>query len=241
MSDAQPPGPPSEPVQPPPQPGQQQFGQPPPPYGQTGPGQVGTLTPGPPPKKRRIWLIVLLAVGLPLLLIGGCAALFLGSLGTAIEDAASPVAPASSTVLDDPSEDPSEEPTEDVTEEPTEEPSADPTTQAPKPKPTPTEPKMTRSQENAVESAQSYLESGAFSKKGLIEQLEYEDYSTKDAEFAVNHLEENDLVDWNAEAAESAQSYLDSGSFSRKGLIEQLKYEGFTQKQAEYGVKQAGF
>lgn len=92
MSHAQPPGPPSEPVQHPSQPGQQQFGQPPPPYGQTGPGPVGTLPPGPLPKKRRTWLIVLLAVGLPLLLIGGCGVYFLYNVGTAVEEAASPIA-----------------------------------------------------------------------------------------------------------------------------------------------------
>ena len=30
-------------------------------------------------------------------------------------------------------------------------------------------------------------------------------------------------------------------SFSRSGLIDQLKYEGFTREQAEYGVKQNGY
>ncbi len=48
-------------------------------------------------------------------------------------------------------------------------------------------------------------------------------------------------VDWNEQAAEKAQSYLDFMSFSRKGLIEQLVYEGFTKEQAEYGVKAVGY
>ncbi len=42
------------------------------------------------------------------------------------------------------------------------------------------------------------------------------------------------------QAAKMAQSYLDTMAFSRSGLIKQLKYEGFTQQQAEYGVKTVG-
>jgi hypothetical protein len=33
--------------------------------------------------------------------------------------------------------------------------------------------------------------------------------------------------------------YLDTGGFSRSGLIEQLVFEGVTRAQAEYGVQQA--
>ena len=98
------------------------------------------------------------------------------------------------------------------------------------------------SQENAIESAQSYLDFGAFSESGLIEQLSSpygEGFSKADAEFAVSHIK----VDWNAEAAESAATYLENGSFSRQGLIEQLESEygeGFTHAQAVYGVNQTG-
>ena len=35
-------------------------------------------------------------------------------------------------------------------------------------------------------------------------------------------------------------AYLDYSHFSRSGLISQLKYEGFTTKQATYGVTKAG-
>lgn len=38
------------------------------------------------------------------------------------------------------------------------------------------------------------------------------------------------------QADKSAKSYLEYSSFSRQGLIDQLKYEGFSQSQAEYGV-----
>jgi Host cell surface-exposed lipoprotein len=59
---------------------------------------------------------------------------------------------------------------------------------------------MTKSQEQAIGSAEDYLEYSHFSKKGLIEQLEYEDFSKKDARFAVEHVK----VDWNKQAAGSA-------------------------------------
>ena len=98
------------------------------------------------------------------------------------------------------------------------------------------EPEFTASQENAISTAESYLDFGAFSKSGLIDQLKFEKYSAADARFAVNHI----TVNWNEQAAKSAASYLDFGSFSRQGLIDQLKFEGFTTQQATYGVNTTG-
>src|SRR3954451_4085472 len=46
-------------------------------------------------------------------------------------------------------------------------------------------PAMTSGQKNALESAESYLDGQAFSKRGLIQQLKFEDYSKADAKFAV--------------------------------------------------------
>jgi hypothetical protein len=108
---------------------------------------------------------------------------------------------------------------------------AKPTTTTAKPQPL-----LTRSQENALRSAKDYLAFTAFSRKGLIEQLEYEGYSNADATFAVDKLN----VDWKAQAAIAAEQYLDLTSFSRSGLIDQLIYEGYTRAQAEYGVSQTG-
>ena len=98
------------------------------------------------------------------------------------------------------------------------------------------EPEFTVGQENAISAAESYLDYTAFSKSGLIDQLEYEKYSAADARFAVNHI----TVDWNEQAAKSAKSYLEYSSFSRQGLIDQLEYEGFTTQQAIYGVNTTG-
>jgi hypothetical protein len=92
-------------------------------------------------------------------------------------------------------------------------------------------------QKNARESAESYLRFAAFSREGLIDQLEFEEYSTEDAEYAVDILD----VDWKEQAAKSAENYLEFTAFSREGLIDQLLFEGFTQEEAEYGVTAAGY
>ena len=90
-------------------------------------------------------------------------------------------------------------------------------------------------QENAREQAENYLSFSAFSRKGLIKQLEFEGYSTADASYAVDAIG----ADWNEQAALKAKAYLDQQSFSRSGLQEQLEFEGFTPSQASYGVSSA--
>lgn len=54
-------------------------------------------------------------------------------------------------------------------------------------------PKETTSQKNAVKKAKSYLKYDAFSRKGLIEQLEFEGFSNEDATYGVDSCD----VDWN--------------------------------------------
>lgn len=114
-----------------------------------------------------------------------------------------------------------------VEEEPAEEPVKEPE---------PAAPAMTVGQEQAVASAQSYIDLTPFSKSGLIDQLVFEKYSEDDAQFAVEHIE----VDWKEQAALSAENYLEMTAFSRQGLIDQLVFEGFTEGQATYGVDQTG-
>lgn len=103
-------------------------------------------------------------------------------------------------------------------------------------------PDMTTAQENAYESAKSYVDTLAFSKKGLMKQLtsDYgEGYEKKDARFAIKLLQKRGEVNWKEEAVEAAQNYLDTQSFSKKGLFEQLTSEyadQFTEKQAQYAV-----
>jgi len=103
-------------------------------------------------------------------------------------------------------------------------------------------PDFTVAQENAIESAQSYLDMSGFSRAGLIQQLTSkmgEGFKAKDAVFAVNHIK----VDWNKEAVESAKTYLDMSSFSRAGLIQQLTSKAgdqFTPAQATYAANHVG-
>lgn len=90
-------------------------------------------------------------------------------------------------------------------------------------------------EENALRSAQAYLEFSAFSYKGLIRQLEYEGYAKTEAIYAALTCGAN----WNEQAFKSAQAYLSFMSFSYDGLVDQLEYEGFTAEQAAYGATKA--
>lgn len=92
-------------------------------------------------------------------------------------------------------------------------------------------------EKNALSKAKSYLNVSSFSYKGLINQLEYEGFSTEEAEYGVD----NCGADWNEQAAKKAQSYMKISSFSKSGLIDQLEFEGFTTEQAEYGVAAVGY
>ena len=70
----------------------------------------------------------------------------------------------------------------------------------------------------------------------LIEQLRYDRFSLADATYAVDRIG----ADRDEEAAQSAQSYLDTMPVSRQGHIDQLIYEKFTPAQAAYGVSTTG-
>lgn len=96
--------------------------------------------------------------------------------------------------------------------------------------------RLTVAQQNAARKAESYLDLQGFSRSGLIKQLKFEKFSTKDATVAVDSIK----VNWNEQAAKKAQAYMDTQGFSRDGLIKQLKFEGFTQAQAAHGAKSVG-
>jgi hypothetical protein len=103
-------------------------------------------------------------------------------------------------------------------------------------KPADTGPAMTAGQKNALGKAESYLSVSAFSRTGLIKQLEFEKFSKADATWAVDHVKAN----WKEQAAKKAAQYLETQSFSHQGLVDQLVFEGFTAAEAEYGVTKAG-
>jgi hypothetical protein len=99
-----------------------------------------------------------------------------------------------------------------------------------------TETELTRSEENAIASAEDYLSFMAFSRSGLIAQLEFEGFTTAEATLAVDSID----VSWRDQAWKSAEDYLDFMPFSRSELIDQLIYEGFTPEQATWGVDKTG-
>jgi hypothetical protein len=200
----------------------------------------------PAPNKRKKLPIILASVGAVFLLcIGGtviAAAASDGAQQSVAEGTGETAQPTGEAVVQ-----PAATTTESaVPEETLAPPTAEATTAAPEPETTtkapvvkrtteaPAEPEVSVEQQNAIESAESYLDGQSFSRTGLIGQLKYEGYSTKLATRAVDSLGTN----YKEQAAKSAASYLDSSSFSRKGLIEQLEYEGFTHDQAVYGVNQ---
>jgi hypothetical protein len=106
----------------------------------------------------------------------------------------------------------------------------------------PAGPTLTQQQRSAVEEANQYLSTEAFSQQGLIDQLDSPDgggYSVHDATVAVDSL----TVNWNAEAVKSAKEYLALEPFSCNDLIQQLDSPDggeFTVAQATYGAQQAG-
>lgn len=97
---------------------------------------------------------------------------------------------------------------------------------------------MTAGQANALKAAHDYLDTMAFSKKGLSRQLSSEagsGFPRADAVFAANHVG----ADWNKQTVKPAKDYLDTMAFSRQGLAEQLSSDagsGFTDAQAAYAV-----
>ena len=71
-------------------------------------------------------------------------------------------------------------------------------------------------EQNALKKANSYLDYTAFSYEGLIDQLEYEGFTSEEEKFGAD----NCGTDWYEQAVKKAKSYLDHTSFSKSGLIE---------------------
>jgi host cell surface-exposed lipoprotein/uncharacterized protein DUF732 len=97
----------------------------------------------------------------------------------------------------------------------------------------------TTAEQQAIDSAQSYLNMGqGFSKAGLYQQLTSsagEGFSPKLARFALAHIK----VNWMHQAVLSAKGYVQMGGFSYNSLVQQLNSpagEGFTYAQAVHGA-----
>lgn len=90
---------------------------------------------------------------------------------------------------------------------------------------------------NAVGSAKNYIRMMGFSYSRLVEQLEYEGYSTVEAEYGADNCGAN----WNEECAESAENYLSIMPYSRQELQDQLEYEGYSSSQISYALAAVGY
>lgn len=91
---------------------------------------------------------------------------------------------------------------------------------------------------NALRSAEMYLSTMPFSKRGLYDQLtsEYgEGFEPDAAQYAVDNVE----VDWNEQALKSARTYQDTMAMSKSAIYDQLVSEAgeqYTPEQAQYAV-----
>ena len=91
-------------------------------------------------------------------------------------------------------------------------------------------------QADAVSRAKSYIKTSGFSRDGLISQLEFEGFTTEEAEYGAD----NCGADWLEMAEKKAKSYIKTSGFSRDGLVDQLEFEGFTTEEAEHGADNCG-
>ena len=99
-----------------------------------------------------------------------------------------------------------------------------------------TESSITVSQINALAKAKVYLATMPFSYSGLIQQLEFDQFSNADAKYGADNCNAN----WDEQAAKKAKVYMSTMAFSRGGLINQLEFDGFTTPQAKYGANAVG-
>jgi outer membrane murein-binding lipoprotein Lpp len=88
----------------------------------------------------------------------------------------------------------------------------------------------------AVRAAREYLQTQAFSLKGLVKQLEFDGYTARQAAYGATRSRAN----WMQQAAKAAKSYLQTQAFSFSGMVRQLQFDGFTHAQAAHGARAAG-
>jgi len=192
------------------------------------PPPPSALPPPPPPNSSK-WYSK--KVG-PLPVWGWIAAalVVLGTIGALTEE---PAEDTSADVASDDAEETDDSPVATTTEAPTA--TTPPPTTSPQTTAPPATSSETSAQRDAKDRAASYLRFSAFSRQGLIEQLEYEGFTTADAAYGVDAQN----ADWYQQAVLKAMDYLDFMSFSLSGLIDQLEFEGFTTAEATHGAEAA--
>lgn len=105
-----------------------------------------------------------------------------------------------------------------------------------------TETVATIGQQNAFKTAKRLLQYMNFSRQALYEQLTSEKgngYSPEEADYALDKLEAEGLVDWNEQAVRTAEIYLRVKPLTKDALIDLLSNQygaGFTKEQAQYAA-----
>lgn len=109
--------------------------------------------------------------------------------------------------------------------------------------------------EQAIKAAASYLEYSPFSESGLVQQLEFEGFTSSQAQYGASKSYPTEHQSAKSKPSESggssstaaqenalraAESYLGSSAFSRSGLEEQLKFEGFSSADTKYAAANVG-
>lgn len=92
--------------------------------------------------------------------------------------------------------------------------------------------KAGKENENALKTAQNYVDIMSFSEEGLRSQLDFEGFEPDQIDYAIDNVE----VDYNQEAVDSATSYSETMSMSSSAIYDQLIFEGYTADQAQYGI-----
>ncbi|MDU1315674.1 Ltp family lipoprotein [Anaerococcus hydrogenalis] len=97
---------------------------------------------------------------------------------------------------------------------------------------------VSREYQNALKTAESYLQTFPFSKQGLLEQLTSE-HGSKFPQDAAQYAIDNLKVDYKEQALKSAKNYMDTMPMSNDELYEQLTSEHgekFTPEEAQYAI-----
>lgn len=97
---------------------------------------------------------------------------------------------------------------------------------------------VSREYQNALKTAENYLQTFPFSKQGLLEQLTSE-HGSKFPQDAAQYAIDNLKVDYKEQALKSAKNYMDTMPMSNDELYEQLTSEHgekFTPEEAQYAI-----
>ena len=98
-------------------------------------------------------------------------------------------------------------------------------------------------QRDAVAEAERFVEYSNMSYLGLIDMLEFLNFTHEEAVFAVDFVEAN----WFEECADEAKDLIEYSSktedhsYTRDELKSLLEFQGYTEEEVEYGLKAVGY